>query len=259
MKVLGLILLLGFVVCDEKHYYHQSGIMDVDNKRGNIFGVVIVELLKDVNLTHLAGMYVVDKVHIPFHISGKFTRIRKESNDYFEINITAYEGSFGGRNLKKLTGGGLLAGSWEKADYFGRYHAEGNNLLFNFSTNGKKHPCEYYTMEEAARRAAYLVGESHSTYKNNHLLNHAVFGFSYLKTTCKDYLYNVGTATKEEKPGAVIVGNDGNYCAIIDHEGNKFIHSDSNKKMIIMTPMVLLKNYFRNGYTIKEYKCATHN
>jgi len=258
MKVLGLILLLGFVVCDERYYYHQTGVMDVDYREGKIFGVIIVELLKDVNLTHIAGMYVLDGVHTPFHISGKFTYIRKGSNGYFEINMTAYEGSFGGKTLKKLTGGGLLAGTWEEADYFGRYRTE-DNLLFDFRSHGKKHPCEYYTMEEAARRAAYLVGEPHSTYKNNHLLNHAVFGFSYLAKTCKNYLNEVGTVTKVEKPGVVIIGNDGNYCAIIDHEGNKFIHSDPNKRMIVMTPMVFVKDYFRNGYTMKEYKCDAHN
>eukprot|EP00826_Nyctotherus_ovalis_P058059 TRINITY_DN795_c0_g1_i1.p3 TRINITY_DN795_c0_g1~~TRINITY_DN795_c0_g1_i1.p3 ORF type:complete len:114 (+),score=34.89 TRINITY_DN795_c0_g1_i1:198-539(+) len=113
-------------------------------------------------------------------------------------------------------------------------------------------------MEEAARRAQYLVGESHSTYRGNHLLNHAVYGYAYLRTTCMDYLKSVGTPIQHEKPGALIVGNDGMYCAIVDHEGTKFIHSDPGRRKIVISPMAMVKNYFRKGYTMKEYKCATN-
>lgn len=250
---------MGLISCDETRYFHHEGNMAVNKKEGKIFGVIIVEQLKDANLTHIAGMYVVDNVHTPFHISGKFTSIQNDANGSIIINMTAYEGSFGGKNIKKLTGGGVLAGTWNVAKYTGNYHSSNDKLTFEFVTSGTKHPCEYYSMEEASRRAAYLVGESHGTYKNNHLLNHAVFGFAYLKTTCDDYLKKVGTAITKEKPGAVIVGNDGKYCAIVDHEGNKFIHSDESKKKIVMTPMAMINNYFKHGYTMKEYKCDAGN
>eukprot|EP00826_Nyctotherus_ovalis_P049048 TRINITY_DN585_c0_g3_i2.p2 TRINITY_DN585_c0_g3~~TRINITY_DN585_c0_g3_i2.p2 ORF type:complete len:106 (+),score=24.67 TRINITY_DN585_c0_g3_i2:70-387(+) len=98
----------------------------------------------------------------------------------------------------------------------------------------------------------------YTVYKPNHLLNHAVYGYAYLSTTCLDYLRDVGTPIEREKPGALIVSNDGTYCAIVDHEGHKFIHSSPSKRRIIMTPMSLVVYYFRNGYTIKEYKCTNN-
>lgn len=258
MKVLGLILLLAVALGDETHFFHQDGKMFVNNEEGKMFGVVIVELLKSANFTHIAGMHVKNGVHTPFYVTSKITAFTKNADGSFVINATAYEAMYGQKAVKNIIGAALVKGTWDKAQYIGKYLSTGSKLVFEFDTTGKGHPCQYYSMEEASKRAGYLVGESHANYKGNHLLNHAVFGFAYLDMTCKDYLKEVGTPIKKEKAGAIIIGNDGDYCAIVDHEGNKFIHSDPIKKKIIMSPMSMIGTYFKKGHTIKEYKCATN-
>lgn len=256
MKILGLVLLLAVVLGDETHFFHQEGEMWIGDKKGKTFGVIIAEFLKNTRLLHIAGMHVKDGVHTPFYITGKIAAFIENPDNSFVINATAYEGMFGQKTFKDLMGSATLKGTWDKAQYVGQYLSESSHL--GFDTTGKGHPCQYYSMEEASERAVYLVDEPHANYKGNHVLNHAIFGFAYLDMGCEDYLKEVGTPIKKEKPGAIIVGNDSKYCAIVDKEGNKFIHSDPAKKKVIMSPMSMIGAYFRGGYTIKEYKCATN-
>jgi hypothetical protein len=259
MTFLGLIFLCVLALGDETHYFHHEGTMAVNHEEGKTFGVIIVEILPAINMTHIAGMFVKDKVHTPFEISSKFSSIQKNPDGSFVINVTSFEGKYGKKAVKKLNGSGILAGTWNQLEFIGIYRSEVDHLLFEFKAVGKKHACQYYTMEEAAVRASHLLDEPYTAYKGNQLLNHAVFGYAYLATTCLDYLKNVGTPIQQAKPGAVIIANDGSYCAIVDREGSKFIHSYPSKRKVIWTPLVLIDHYFRTGYTMKEYKCATAN
>lgn len=258
MRIIGLIFLFALALADEKHYFHQSGKMSINHEEGTTSGVIIVEFLKAINMTHVAGMYIKDGTKTPFDVSSKVTGTAVNTDGSFEINMTCFVGSFGKKMVKKLAGNAVLKGTWEKAQYVGSYRSEVDHLLFEFDTVGTKSPCEYYSMDEAARRASDLLDQSYAAYKPNHLLNHAVYGYAYLSTTCLDYLRDVGTPIERGKPGALIVSNDGTHCAIVDHEGHKFIHSSPSKRRIIMTPMSLVPYYFRKGYTMKEYKCANN-
>ena len=53
--------------------------------------------------------------------------------------------------------------------------------------------------------------------------------------------------TDKAAPGMIIVGKDGKNCAIIDNEGDKFIHSNPIKKVVTETPLVMVNQFFTNG------------
>lgn len=207
-------------------------------------------------MTHITGMFIQGASHIPFELSNKISTATFNPDGSFVINVTCFEGWYGKKVVKKLYGNGLITGTWDQIRYIGNYRSDTDHLLFEFDVIGKKHQCQYYSMDEAALRAAYLLDDLYTAYKGNQLLNHAVYGYAYLATTCMDYLRDVGTVTTKEKPGTLIIANDGTYCAIVDHEARAFIHSSPTKRKIIKTPMNMIKYIFKNGYTMKEYSCA---
>eukprot|EP01022_Parablepharisma_sp_SALTPOND_P019087 TRINITY_DN320_c0_g1_i1.p1 TRINITY_DN320_c0_g1~~TRINITY_DN320_c0_g1_i1.p1 ORF type:complete len:285 (+),score=22.52 TRINITY_DN320_c0_g1_i1:1831-2685(+) len=260
MKILGIIfLLLALAFCQELHVLHYDGTMKVNNDKGSIFGPILVEFRKTVNMTFLAGMYVKNGVHTPYELSSRIIEFRDYKNGSFLINASCLEGRWAKKTLHNLKGYTTVEGTWEKATYSGKCEDPATNIAYEPVAEGKKSQCEYYPMPEAAVRAGYLVGEKRDTYQAPHLLNHAVFGYAYLHISCKNYLEHIGNITKETKPGTLIIATDGSHCAIIDREGDKFIHSNPVKGEITMNPLPMIKTYFKNGYVLKEYKCTNQS
>lgn len=256
MRILALFLVLAVAFCDKTDFYHVEGSMDVNNENGKVFGVVINEFLKSINMTYMAGMYVKNNVHTPFEFGTKIVDMKKLPDDRIAYNISCVEGKLGKHNIKKISGNATMIIYLKNMILNGKFESPADHLKFEFKVAGILYPCAYYTMPEAAKRAGYLVGEKYTAYKPVHVLNHAVFGYAYMRYTCLDYLKNVGNPIEKEKPGAVIIAKDGSYCAIVDHEGDKFIHSNPSKRKVIMTPMNMIGYYFRKGYVMKEYSCA---
>lgn len=255
MKFLGLMFLVAFALGDKTHYFHQEGKMSVNHEEGKIVGVSIVEFLNAINMTHIGGMFTQAGSHIPFELSSKISIITYNPDGSFVINLTCFEGWYGKKVVKKLYGTGLITGTWNQIRYIGNYRSDTDHLLFEFDVIGKNHLCQYYSMDEAALRAADLLDDPYTTYKGNELLNHAVYGYAYLSTTCMDYLRDVGKVTTKEKPGALIIANDGTYCAIVDREVRMFFHSSPTKRKVVKTPMYMIGYIFESGYTMKEYDC----
>ena len=73
-----------------------------------------------------------------------------------------------------------------------------------------------------------------------------------MQLTCKQILDNLPKA-KVPKSGVILVGLDGNHCGIIDDSGNKFIHSNPRRRVVTDTPLTLAYQFFKNGFTYKEY------
>eukprot|EP00829_Urostomides_striatus_P016690 TRINITY_DN556_c0_g1_i1.p1 TRINITY_DN556_c0_g1~~TRINITY_DN556_c0_g1_i1.p1 ORF type:complete len:289 (-),score=71.04 TRINITY_DN556_c0_g1_i1:8-874(-) len=129
---------------------------------------------------------------------------------------------------------------------------------FAVEISGNKYNCSYYTPADASVRAQYLIGEKQEKYMSFNVLTFAVYGYPYISKVknCRYFLTHVGSPTKEMKPGFIIVGTDGKHCAILDKEGEKFIHTNPVTKIVTAQPNTMLKEYFREGYVIKGWGCA---
>lgn len=256
MKFLAILFLIAFAVCDEVHYFRYNGTMEVGSNKGIIFGPLFFEFKAKSNLTYIGGMFVKDKVHTPFEFGAKITTIAYKEDKSFVINATFIEGKWE-KKVLRVHGNVVIEGTWDKVTYKGIAEDTAGKTKYVIDAIAEKVACPYYPMPEAAVRAGYLVGEKASVYQAPHVLNHAVFGYAYLNYNCKYYHDQVGKETKELKPGVVVVGVDSAHCAIIDREGDKFIHSNPVKKEVTSNPVTMLKDYFKKGWILKEYSCNT--
>ncbi|MDR3548385.1 MAG: hypothetical protein P4M11_09010 [Candidatus Pacebacteria bacterium] len=55
------------------------------------------------------------------------------------------------------------------------------------------------------------------------------------------------------KPGFLIIGEDGKHCAVVDKEGDKFVHVNPNTKKVALTPLSRIGEFFKDGYIVKDY------
>lgn len=260
MKSIFLAILLLGIYCDEFHYFmYTAGTITIDKKDFEpIEGVVEVILLKQVNLTVIAGMNVNSGVHVPFTFVAENTNVVVQG-DNVEVISKLIEGEMGSKKLDKITGEFRVKGTWKEAQFEMTATSEGPKASIHLKAQGKTSQCQYYIPTEAARRAAILIGEKAEKYLAVNVLNYAIWAFPYIThvKSCQWYLDKFPTTT-ETKPGFVVVGKDGKHCGIINKEGDQFIHSNPVKKEVTSNPLTMLKNFFPEGYVIKAYKCPAN-
>lgn len=255
MRAIFLACLIALAFCDELHFYHyKDGSIVVDNETAvKTSGPIFVEYLKTVNYTMIAGLYTKNKVSTPFGFGG-IIYSSKVNKDAFEILANCTEGGWGVKPLRKLFGPIKVSGTWTKTAHFSGwcYDSEAKTN-YSLNANGVYTKTPFYNFTEAAGRAQILVGQPSSNYQPVHVLNFAVIGYPYINTMkdCKAYL-PFKNAT-ESKPGYLVVAKDGAHCAILDKEGDKFIHTNPTKKLVEATPMSLINTFFPKGYNFKLY------
>ena len=260
MKAILLAFLLVAALCDEYHFYHYTNgeIIHDKNPKAKIAGPIFVEFLKTMNITVLAGMLTEKHIHTPFAIVGNITNM-SINGESVDIYAKCRELSWGLKNLGGVSGIIHATGSWKKdLQWKGDCYASKEKITVNVTAKGIFAKCPFYLPPEAAKRAHVIIGEKAEAFKAVHVLNFAIFGFPYITTmsNCTYYLKNFPT-TNFTKPGAVVVGNDGLHCGIIDSEGDKFIQSNPTKKVVEATPLTesMLKTYFPKGHVFKDYHC----
>ena len=255
MKAIVLALLILAVFAEERITYHYDGKIVVNNEpavtiEGPFFTVTKVAT----DHTLIAGMHIKADVHTPFGFQAKITSFKKDG-DKIEVkgacNLAAW-----GRSTFAVKGEVIISGTIQKATYTGWCYRDETKTNYTISAEGIHRDCWFYTPEEGAKRVQFLIGESVETYHAVHVVNYATIGYPYLGPvqSCKYYLDNVKNATGP-KAGFVIVGKDGAHCAIIDKEGDKFVHSNPQTKKVGPTPMNLIDTFFKNGYVFKDYTC----
>eukprot|EP00826_Nyctotherus_ovalis_P034552 TRINITY_DN2891_c0_g1_i23.p1 TRINITY_DN2891_c0_g1~~TRINITY_DN2891_c0_g1_i23.p1 ORF type:complete len:272 (-),score=16.15 TRINITY_DN2891_c0_g1_i23:47-862(-) len=111
-----------------------------------------------------------------------------------------------------------------------------------------------YSAKEAGLRARSLIGQSIQKFKASEVISYAGIDVVYLGPVmdCWTSLADIKDASGPA-PGVTILGKDGKHCAIIDHEGTKFIHSNPVRGVVTEDSMALLNRYFPNGYVYKNY------
>lgn len=85
------------------------------------------------------------------------------------------------------------------------------------------------------------------------LVDYSVRGYYISSHSCSDYkkLYKI---VDSSAPGLVILAEDGSYCAIVDKEGDKFVHVHPKTGMVTLTPLVRIGEFFKT-YAFKSYDC----
>lgn len=259
MKAILLVFLLVAALCDEYHFYHYTnGELTHNKQKSRINGPIFVEFLKTINVTVLTGMQTVNKVHTPFAVVGNITNITI-NGDNVELYANCFELAWGLKSLGQVSGYIHATGSWKKnLQWKGDCYAAKEKVTINVTANGVFSKCPFYLPPEAARRAHQVIGEKAEAFKAVHVLNFAIMGYPYINTisNCSFYVKNF-PQTNFTKPGAVVTGDDGVHCGIIDQEGDKFIHTNPTKKVVEATPLTeaLLKTYFPKGHTFRDYHC----
>jgi len=192
------------------------------------------------------GLFIKGTAKTPFSIVGYY-QAAPQNADFTEITGVCYRGNTIHKGFS-LKGTFKINYSNDYADYTALCENSDTGEQWIMSAHGIASN-DIYSPSEAAERAAILLGESTDDYDSADIVNFAVIGYPYssLEVSCKWYIESFPRADKP-MPGFVMVSTNGKRCAILDNEGDKFIHTDFEKGVVTLTPLVLAKNFFPDGF-----------
>ena len=252
-----IVLACAVLIQCESHFFIYKGGKLVRGKEEptEIFGRVNVVTNVPRSYVELNGMYMGAR-HSPFFFGlavGEFV----EDGDKILISGACEKAGWDGKVIDPVSGTYKITGTWSKATLVSDCTDPEENVNFKVNLEGTSSECEIYTPLDAASRAHYLIGELKEHFLAYQVLNFAYYDYPYLAVmkNCRYYLNNVGTVTTEMNPGYIIVAKDGMHCAVIDKEGDKFIHMNPAKQMVMDTPITMIKDFFKSGYVIKKPPC----
>lgn len=234
MKFLILLIsVFALIKCDEMHFYHyKEGTMKMKNDQPiKISGSIFVELLEPFNITIVSGLHIKNGVETPFYEVAQIAKYKRD-NDKIDFEGTCLEVSWGTKT-SACTGEMKLKGTWNESHY--ESHTINSETKAEWDIHLLAHyaQCPVYPPPEAAQRVKVLLNQPSEQFAPVNVLNYAIMGFAYIKDVadCSFYAQNFWNMT-EPKPGFIIVGKDGKHCGIMDHEGDKFYHSNPAKKIL---------------------------
>lgn len=155
-----------------------------------------------------------------------------------------------GRQEYELGGFATLEDNRDNATISGKCITASKELI-QFNMDGKATKNHFYAHEEAGLRAKYLLGQSSERYKASEVVGYAIYDDAYIYQTCSRFFSPYFPNATGPAPGNLILGKDGNHCAIFDNEGTKFIHSNPIKKVVTIDSIALLNTYFPSGVIYK--------
>ena len=253
-----ILLLLAIVLigqCQDFHnFVYKDGVMKYNKDQGlKSFGDFTMTYGFRSNNTVAQGM---TSTKVPFYMVFEMTSFYVRG-DKVTVTGECKKGAWNGKAIETMTGGFMATGTWEKMTFNGTCASEDKTAILLLTSEGVGDTCNAYGPLDASPRAAYLEGSTSAKFNAGSVLNFALFGYPYFEVlkNCRPYLRGFGTIVNETKPGYLIVGKDGAHCAMVDKEGDKFIHMNPVKKAVTINPITMLKDFFKNGYIIREYDC----
>ena len=258
MRALFLACLVLAAICEELHFYHYTdGQLTINkNPAVKVDGPLYINFRATVNSTLVAGTYVKGSDIIPFGFTTKITKFEK-NGDNIKLEGSCWEAGWGRTYMNNMIGTITMTGTYQKATYNGTCTDPNTKTAYTVTATGTFTSCRVlYSEVEAAKRAAMLIGAKAELYHPVHVLDHSYLGYAYLAPVpnCKYYLDNFKDQPTA-KPGFAIVAKDGSHCAVVDNEGDKFIHSNPVKKEVTINPLTMINDYFKGGYVFKDVKC----
>eukprot|EP00826_Nyctotherus_ovalis_P036977 TRINITY_DN3336_c0_g1_i3.p1 TRINITY_DN3336_c0_g1~~TRINITY_DN3336_c0_g1_i3.p1 ORF type:complete len:276 (+),score=23.30 TRINITY_DN3336_c0_g1_i3:132-959(+) len=129
-----------------------------------------------------------------------------------------------------------------------------NNEKFSLKTTLYKVNSPLYTAKEAGFRARCLIGQSIEKFRAHEVITYTGADRVYTSEGKNCWTeFSSSRVVSLPAPGIVILGKYYKHCAIFDHEGTKFVHSNPMKKVVTEESIIMLDRYFPNGYYYMEY------
>ncbi len=248
---------LALVKSDDHYFTYPDGKLKVGSEsETKIFGSLSVVTGPRHNYAEIDGMYVGAK-HMPFALTFEVQSVTQGENDQVTVTGTCDKVAWDGKPAAAIEGTLKITGTWEKAILEATCTDPESKTAYVVKLDATNYECEVYKAEDAAVRAQFLVGEKKEHFPAVQVLNFAYYDYPYLNVlkACRFYLNHFGEVATELKPGYAIVAKDGTHCAVLDKEGDKFIHTHPVKQEVMATPTSMLKDFFRSGYIIKSVPC----
>ena len=173
-------------------------------------------------------------------------------NGTYQAKAICMEVAWNNKYMAKLDGTIHARGTWDSMNFTGYCHSESQATNVTVNIVAKKANCSYFPPVEGAQNAQALLGGWNLTAGS--VLGYAVYGQIYNHYTCS-YFSRAYNPAEAAKPGLLIVGTNATHCAVIDKEGDKFVHLSPVTKKVVLTPMSMIKQHFKDGYTIRDYSC----
>lgn len=150
-----------------------------------------------------------------------------------------------------LSGEVIIKFSGTKAELEAKCKDSENEIL-HFTTSNEESNF-FFSPVEAGLRAKYLVGQSAEKYATAHVINFAVTDYPYGRINCPWIITGKFPDAPGPEPGVLVVGRNGEHCAILDNEGTKFIHTNPTAKKVTYESIAVINKYFPNGLSYKRY------
>eukprot|EP01022_Parablepharisma_sp_SALTPOND_P033855 TRINITY_DN89815_c0_g1_i1.p1 TRINITY_DN89815_c0_g1~~TRINITY_DN89815_c0_g1_i1.p1 ORF type:complete len:285 (+),score=16.80 TRINITY_DN89815_c0_g1_i1:487-1341(+) len=248
-----LLICLAFVNCEDHYFIYDDGKMkrDKEEDEKDIFGSMTISD----NQIDIDGLYE-DNMKLPFSLVFDM-QSSTQQGDQVTLKGHCKKAYWDGIAPHKIEGEYSITGLWANPEFKGNCRRPGSSLVYDLHLKATKYDCKIYKAEDAAKRAQFLVGRLKEHFSAAEVLNFAYYDYPYAKPRkdCSYYLNNFGEETTDRKPGYAIVSKYGNHCAIIDKEGDKFIHANPTGKKVVATPISMIDNFFRSEYVIKTVPC----
>lgn len=239
------------VLSQEIHpFRYRKGTVNIGKGDVVVSGSAIFQNDSDILIIEYYGMDA--STMTPFMIQATTSATRSSNvNDNMDIVFDCSEGRWSDKQNVELSGTLNFTGNWDKAEIKG-YCTTKDDEEWIINSNGMEKKATFFSYEEAAMRAKLLMGQSAEHYSTSSIISYAVLDYPYTGLNCEQILARYPTSDIS-KAGIIIVGKDGKHCGIVASEGEKFIHTDPHKKVVIDTFLSLAMQFFPNGFLYKAY------
>jgi len=249
MKFIIFSLLVSFCLCDEQHVFrHKNGTFTKGNKSPiTISGSLYYGANSYSIVVRFFGMDYSTMTPLMLILYSKDT-----TTTGIEIKLDCVAAQHGLENTEHLSGRGVLTGSWDESEFKGECYTRSRDLWI-FKSSNVKSKTLFYPQKEAGLRAKFLIDQPISKYRAPDTILFAIYDYPYFDLSCDYYLRSEFLDAPGPEPGAIMVGKDKRHCAILDNEGTKFIHSNSEARKVTYDSIALAERYFPNGVIYKRY------
>jgi len=249
MKFITFSLLVSFCLCLEWHAFrYKNGTFTKGNKSPIILSgsLYYQELSSRIEIVFVGMDY---STMTPLSL---VLEVRDKTTTGIDIKANCSGARHGLENFEYLFGAAALTGSWDKAEFKAECYTETYDLWIFKSSNVKSQTI-CYPPKEAGLRAKFLIDQPISKYKPADIITFAIADFPHLNWKCNAFLDSNFPDAPGPEPGAIMVGKDESHCAILDNEGTKFIHSNSEARRVTYDSIALAERYFPKGIIYKRY------
>lgn len=200
---------------------------------------------------HMFSMPVIEFVGMDYSTMRPFAVLGIKQDSGVSKSFSCVAGAWKFGNQEHMVGTITLDGSWENAELIGECTTDSNENWVFKSTN-KKTSTMLYPPKEAGERAMRLVGQSSDNYTPS-----GVIYFSILDLVsnfpCVLFLHEQFPLAPGPEPGGIMVGTNGEHCAILDNKKTKFVHSNPVQRKVTCDSTASVERYFPNGVIYKRY------